>query len=79
VDYKALKFFFFEIEVEDYEKAKELLLENNIQVKKEIVCKNDFKSRPIYFRDPAGNLFEFVTRKYWGVQNMSEDFVLITF
>ena len=57
----------FEIEVEEYEEAKELLIEKNIQVEKEIVWKNDIKSRSIYFRDPAGNLVEFITRNYWPV------------
>jgi catechol 2,3-dioxygenase-like lactoylglutathione lyase family enzyme len=57
----------FEIEAEEYEEAKELLVEKNIQVEKEIVWENDIKSRSIYFRDPAGNLVEFITRKYWAV------------
>ena len=57
----------FEIEAEEYEKAKELLVDNNIQVEKEITWKNDIKSRSIYFRDPAGNLVEFITRNYWDV------------
>ena len=57
----------FEIEAEEYEEAKELLVEKNIQVEKEIAWKNDIKSRSIYFRDPAGNLIEFITRNYWPV------------
>lgn len=57
----------FEIEAEEYEKAKKLLVDNNIQVEKEITWKNDIKSRSIYFRDPAGNLVEFITRNYWDV------------
>ena len=57
----------FEIEAEEYEEAKELLVEKNIQVEKEIVWENDIKSRSIYFRDPAGNLVEFITRNYWPV------------
>ena len=57
----------FEIEAEEYEEAKELLVEKNIQVEKEIVWENDIKSRSIYFRDPAGNLIEFITRNYWPV------------
>ena len=55
----------FEIEAEEYEKAKELLAENNIQVEKEIAWENDIKSKSIYFRDPAGNLVEFITRNHW--------------
>ena len=54
-----------EVEPEDYEKAKELLEENNIQVEKEITWENDIKSKSIYFRDPAGNLVEFITRRHW--------------
>jgi catechol-2,3-dioxygenase len=57
------------IEAEAYEKAKELLAANNIQVEKEIAWgkKNDIKSKSIYFRDPAGNLVEFITRNHWRV------------
>jgi catechol 2,3-dioxygenase-like lactoylglutathione lyase family enzyme len=57
----------FEIEAEEYEEAKELLGQNNIQVEKEIAWENDIKSKSIYFRDPAGNLIEFVTRNHWSV------------
>ena len=57
----------FEIEAEEYEKAKELLKENNIEVEKEVAWDNEVKSRSIYFRDPAGNLVEFITRKHWPV------------
>jgi catechol-2,3-dioxygenase len=57
----------FEIEAEEYEKSKELLVENNIQVEKEIAWENDIKSRSIYFRDPVGNLVEFITRNHWDV------------
>jgi catechol 2,3-dioxygenase-like lactoylglutathione lyase family enzyme len=57
----------FEIEIEDYEKAKRLLGENEIKVEKEIIWENSIKSRSIYFRDPAGNLLEFITRNHWNV------------
>jgi catechol 2,3-dioxygenase-like lactoylglutathione lyase family enzyme len=57
----------FEIEAEEYEDAKGLLANNNIQIEKEIAWENDLKSRSIYFRDPAGNLVEFITRNYWPV------------
>jgi catechol 2,3-dioxygenase-like lactoylglutathione lyase family enzyme len=56
-----------EIEAEEYEKAKELLISNNINVEKETAWKNEIKSRSIYFRDPAGNLVEFITRNHWPV------------
>ena len=57
----------FEIESGEYENAKKLLVESNIQVEKEIVWENNIKSRSIYFRDPAGNLVEFITKNYWVV------------
>ena len=57
----------FEIGSEEYENAKQLLLDGNIQLEKEIEWDNNFKSRSIYFRDPAGNLVEFITKNYWQV------------
>ena len=57
----------FEIESDEYEEARDLLEKNNIQIEKEMAWKNDIKSRSIYFRDPAGNLVEFITRYYWRV------------
>jgi catechol 2,3-dioxygenase-like lactoylglutathione lyase family enzyme len=57
----------FEMGSDEYEEAKDLLDRNNIQIEKEIAWKNDVKSRSIYFRDPAGNLVEFITRNYWQV------------
>ena len=57
----------FEIESDEYEDTKDLLEKNNIQIEKEVVWENDMKSRSIYFRDPAGNLVEFITRNFWQV------------
>mgnify|MGYP003575995560 CR=1 FL=1 len=57
----------FEIESDEYEEAKDMLEKNNIEIEKEIAWKNNIKSRPIYFRDPSGNLVEFITRNYWRV------------
>ena len=57
----------FEIESGEYEEARDLLEKNNIQIEKEIAWKNDIKSRSIYFRDPSGNLVEFITRNYWRI------------
>jgi catechol 2,3-dioxygenase-like lactoylglutathione lyase family enzyme len=54
-----------EIEPKEYEKAKDLLIKNNIEVEKEIEWGNEIKSRSIYFRDPAGNLVEFITKGHW--------------
>jgi catechol 2,3-dioxygenase-like lactoylglutathione lyase family enzyme len=59
--------FAIEIEPDEYRKAMKLLEESNIQIEKEIAWKNEFKSRSIYFRDPAGNLVEFITRNHWDV------------
>ena len=57
----------FEIEAAEYGTAKKLLTVNSIQVEKEIAWENDIKSKSIDFRDPAGNLVEFITRNYWHV------------
>ena len=59
----------FEIELDEYEQAKHLLEKNNIHIEKEIAWENKIKSRSIYFRDPSGNLVEFITRNYWGVND----------
>ena len=57
----------FEIGSDEYEEAKDLLEKNYIQIEKEVTWENDIKSRSIYFRDPAGNLVEFITRNFWDV------------
>lgn len=57
----------FEIESCEYEEAKDLLAKNNIQIEKEIEWENNIGSKSIYFRDPSGNLLEFITENYWGV------------
>ena len=59
----------FEIELDEYEEARDLLEKNNIQIEKEIAWKNDIKSRSIYFRDHSGNLVEFITRNFWRVMD----------
>jgi catechol 2,3-dioxygenase-like lactoylglutathione lyase family enzyme len=59
----------FEIESDEYETAKDLLEKNKIQIEKEVVWENDNRSKSIYFRDPSGNLVEFITRNYWGVND----------
>ena len=58
--------FALEIQKEDYEKWKYILQDNKIYIEKEIEL-NDNKS--IYFRDPAGNLVEFITSNAWPVDN----------
>jgi catechol 2,3-dioxygenase-like lactoylglutathione lyase family enzyme len=59
----------FEIESDEYEQAKVLLEKNNIHIDKEIAWENNIKSKSIYFRDPSGNLVEFITRNYWEVND----------
>ena len=56
-----------EIGPDEYDEAMDLLDKNNIQIEKEMAWKNNIKSRSIYFRDPAGNLVEFITKNYWQV------------
>ena len=57
----------FEIESVEYKQAKDLLIEKNIQLEQEIEWPNEFKSKSIYFRDPAGNLIEFITKNFWNI------------
>jgi catechol-2,3-dioxygenase len=58
--------FALEIQKEDYEKWKCLLLDNKINIESEIELKY---SKSMYFRDPAGNLVEFITNNAWPVDN----------
>ena len=58
--------FALEIQKEDYEKWKDTLQNNKINIEKEIELSS---SRSIYFRDPAGNLVEFITNNAWPVDN----------
>ena len=58
--------FALEIQKEDYEKWKDILQDNKINIEKEIELKS---SKSIYFRDPAGNLVEFITDNAWPVDN----------
>jgi catechol-2,3-dioxygenase len=63
----AIIHFALEIEKEDYENSKILLNQNKIEIEKEITWKEGTKS--IYFRDPTGNLVEFITRDTWPVED----------
>ena len=56
-----------EIEKEDYGVSKKMLIDMNIDIEKEMVWDNG--SGSIYFRDPAGNLVEFVTKGNWPVED----------
>lgn len=58
--------FALEIQKEDYEKWKDILQNNKINIEKEIELKS---SRSIYIRDPAGNLVELITNNAWPVDN----------
>jgi catechol 2,3-dioxygenase-like lactoylglutathione lyase family enzyme len=59
----------FEIESGEYDTAKKMLIQSNIQIEKEIEWGNSIKSKSIYFRDPAGNLVEFITKNYWALMD----------
>ena len=59
--------FALEIEKEDYENSKTMLNKNKIEIEKEIIWKKGTKS--LYFRDPTGNLVEFITRDSWPVED----------
>jgi catechol-2,3-dioxygenase len=63
----AIVHFALEIEERDYENSKNMLDQNNIEIEKEITWKKGTKS--IYFRDPIGNLVEFITRNSWPVED----------
>jgi catechol-2,3-dioxygenase len=59
--------FALEIEKNDYDNSKNMLIQKNIVIEKEIVWGNG--SGSIYFRDPSGNLVEFVTKGNWPVED----------
>jgi catechol-2,3-dioxygenase len=57
-----------EIDKENYDNAKHMLIEKNIKIEKEITWGKGTNS--IYFRDPAGNLVEIITPGAWPVDNV---------
>lgn len=59
--------FALEIEQVGYEAAKTILIQKKIAIEKEMSWGSGGKS--IYFRDPAGNLVEIVTKGQWPVEN----------
>jgi catechol-2,3-dioxygenase len=63
----AMVHFALEIEKNDYEYYKRVLIRNNIAIEKEI--KLDKESRSLYFRDPPGNLVEVITKGEWPVED----------
>jgi hypothetical protein len=44
-----------------------MLMQKDIVIEKEIIWDN--RSGSIYFRDPVGNLVEFVTKGNWSVED----------
>jgi catechol-2,3-dioxygenase len=56
-----------EIEKNGYDNSKNMLMQNDIAIEQEIVWGNG--SGSIYFRDPAGNLVEFITKGNWPVED----------
>jgi hypothetical protein len=54
-----------EVKEQDYEYWKEWLIKNNISIAKEVIWKS--RARSMYFRDPIGNLIEFITPGEWPV------------
>ena len=59
--------FAMEIEEHEYHASKQLLIDNNIAIEKEVSWNSDAKS--IYFRDPAGNLVVLITPGGWPVES----------
>jgi catechol-2,3-dioxygenase len=60
--------FALEIEKEDYENAKNILILNKIEIEKELTWGNE-KLKSIYFRDPSRNLVEFITNGNWPTED----------
>jgi catechol-2,3-dioxygenase len=59
--------FAIEIEKEDYDNSKNILVKNKINIEKELTWGSEVRS--IYFRDPAGNLVEFITKGNWPLED----------
>jgi catechol 2,3-dioxygenase-like lactoylglutathione lyase family enzyme len=64
----AIIHFALEIEKEDYVYLKDTLIRNGIKIEKELTWASD-TLKSVYFRDPAGNLVEFITRGNWPVED----------
>jgi catechol-2,3-dioxygenase len=48
--------------------SKNALMQNNVNIEKEMDWDKE-GSKSIYFRDPAGNLVEFITKGNWPVED----------
>jgi uncharacterized lipoprotein YbaY len=60
--------FTLEIQKQDYEKAKNILIQNKIENEKELTWRNE-KLKSIYVRDPSRNLVEFITKGNWPIED----------
>ena len=59
--------FAMEIEEQEYQPCKELLVRNGIAIEKEV--KWNWNTKSLYFRDPSGNLVELITPGGWPVES----------
>jgi catechol-2,3-dioxygenase len=59
--------FAMEIEEQEYQPCKELLVRNGIAIEKEVKWNCNTKS--LYFRDPSGNLVELIMPAGWPVES----------
>ncbi|MDQ3998775.1 MAG: VOC family protein [Thermoproteota archaeon] len=59
--------FAMEIEEQEYQPCKELLVQNGIAIEKEV--KWNWNTKSLYFRDPSGNLVELITPGGWPVES----------
>jgi catechol 2,3-dioxygenase-like lactoylglutathione lyase family enzyme len=60
--------FALEIEQISYEAAKNVLIQNEVAIEKEMSW-GSRGGKSIYFRDPTGNLVEIVTKGQWPVED----------
>jgi catechol 2,3-dioxygenase-like lactoylglutathione lyase family enzyme len=68
--------FALEIDKSEYDNAKKVLIESNIEIEKEIIWNKEEVeeekgiTKSLYFRDPSGNLVEIITNNHlWPVDN----------
>jgi catechol-2,3-dioxygenase len=59
--------FAMEIEEQEYQPCKELLVCNGIAIEKEVQW--NWNTKSLYFRDPSGNLVELITPGGWPVES----------
>jgi len=61
--------FALEIENEDLENSMNILKQNGIDIEMEVSWAEKQGSKSIYFRDPTGNLVEFITKCSWPLED----------